>query len=96
LVKEGLKSKLFGTSGVRGLVNVDLTPVLAAKIGLAVVTFSKAKKVLAARDTKVSGVMLENALASGFLSGGDNFNCLERLTPSLEGNHAERLKPNLF
>ena len=58
------------------MVNVDLTPVLAAKIGLAVVTFSKAKKVLVARDTRVSGVMLENALVSGLLSGGADVNCL--------------------
>jgi len=61
---------------VRGLVNVDLTPILAAKIGLAVVTFSKAKKILAARDTRVTGLMLENALVSGLLAGGANVNCL--------------------
>ena len=77
MVKRGLESKLFGSSGVRGLVNVDLTPILAAKIGLAVVTFSKAKKVLATRDTRVSGLMLENALVSGLLAGGTNVNCLD-------------------
>jgi phosphoglucosamine mutase len=71
-----LKSKLFGTSGVRGLVNVDLTPILASKIGLAVATFSKAQRVLAARDTRVSGPMLENALVSGLLAGGTNVICL--------------------
>jgi len=79
-----LKSKLFGSSGVRGLVNIDLTPVLAAKIGLAVVTFSKAKKVLVARDTRVSGLMLENALVSGLLAGGAYVNCLGVVpTPAL-------------
>ena len=61
---------------MRGLVNVDLTPILAAKIGLAVVTFSKAKKILVARDTRVTGLMLENALVSGLLAGGANVNCL--------------------
>lgn len=71
-----MKSKLFGSSGVRGLVNADLTPFLAAKIGLAVATFSKAKRILLARDTRVSGLMLENALVSGFLGGGANVNCL--------------------
>ena len=76
MVKKGLKSKLFGSSGVRGLVNVDLTPILAAKIGLAVVTFSKAKRLIVARDTRVSGLMLENALVSGLLAGGTNVNCL--------------------
>lgn len=69
-------AKLFGSSGVRGLVNVDLTPILAAKIGLAITTFSEAKKVLVARDTRVSGLMLENALVSGLLAGGANVNCL--------------------
>lgn len=63
-------SKLFGSSGVRSLVNVDLTPFLAAEVGLAVATFSKADKVLVARDTRVSGLMLENALVSGLISGG--------------------------
>ena len=71
-----VKLKLFGSSGVRGLVNVGLTPVLAAKIGLAVATFSKAKWVLVARDTRVSGLMLENALVSGLLAGGAEAKCL--------------------
>jgi phosphoglucosamine mutase len=71
-----LKSKLFGSSGVRGLVNVDLTPVLTTKIGLAVATFSKAKKVFVGRDTRVSGLMLENALVSGLLAEGTKVNCL--------------------
>lgn len=77
-------SKLFGSSGVRGLVNVDLTPLLAAKIGLAVATFSKAKKVFVARDTRVSGLMLEDALVSGLLAGGADVECLGVLpTPVL-------------
>jgi phosphoglucosamine mutase len=47
-----------------------MTPILAARIGLAVATFSRTKKVLVARDTRVSGSLLENALVSGLLSGG--------------------------
>jgi len=65
-----LRARLFGSSGVRGLVNVDLTPILAAKIGLAIATFSRAKRVLVARDTRVSGLMLEDSLVSGLLGGG--------------------------
>lgn len=72
-----MKSELFGSSGVRGLVNVSLTPVLAARIGLAVATSSKPKKALVGRDTRVSGLMLENALVSGLLAGGVRVNCLE-------------------
>ena len=63
-------AKLFGSSGVRGLVNVDLTPALACKVGLAVATYSKAQRALVARDTRVSGPMLEDALVAGLLAGG--------------------------
>ncbi len=63
-------AKLFGSSGVRGLVNVYLTPELACKVGLAVAAYSKAGKALVARDTRVSGAMLEDALVSGLLASG--------------------------
>jgi len=63
-------AKLFGSSGVRGLVNIYLTPTLACKVGLAVASHVKAKKALVARDTRVSGLMLEDALVSGLLAGG--------------------------
>jgi phosphoglucosamine mutase len=63
-------AKLFGSSGVRGLANVDLTPILACKVASAVATHAKAKKAVVARDTRVSGVMLEDALVSGLLSTG--------------------------
>jgi len=62
--------KLFGSSGVRGLINSDLTPLLAAKIGLAIVTTSHAERVIVGRDTRTSGLMIENALVSGFLAAG--------------------------
>lgn len=63
-------AKLFGSSGVRGLANVDLTPLLACKVGSAVAAHAKAKKAVVARDTRVSGAMLEDALVSGLLSSG--------------------------
>ena len=63
-------AKLFGSSGVRGLANVDLTPILACKVALAVATHANAKKAVVARDTRVSGCMLEDALVSGLLSNG--------------------------
>jgi phosphoglucosamine mutase len=65
-------AKLFGSSGVRGLANVDLTPALACKVGLAVAAHAKARKALVARDTRVSGAMLEDALVSGLLASGVN------------------------
>ncbi len=63
-------AKLFGSSGVRGLANVDLTPILACKVASAVATHAKAKKAVVARDTRVSGCMLEDALVSGLVSTG--------------------------
>lgn len=63
-------AKLFGSSGVRGLANVDLTPQLACEVGLAVAKYAKAKTVVVARDTRVSGSMLQDALVSGLISSG--------------------------
>ena len=65
-------ARLFGSSGVRGVVNEDLTPALACKVGLAVASHAKAKKALVGRDTRVSGSMVEDALVSGLLACGVN------------------------
>ena len=62
--------KLFGSSGVRGLVNIDLTAILACRVASAVATHAKSKKAIVARDTRVSGCMLEDALVSGLVSSG--------------------------
>lgn len=63
-------TKLFGSSGVRGLVNIDLTPTLACNVASAVATYSKAKKAVVAKDTRVSGDVIESALISGLISCG--------------------------
>ncbi len=68
--------RLFGSSGVRGLANVELTAVLAEQVGSAVATLARAKEVLVARDTRVSGAMLQDALVSGLESCGANVKCL--------------------
>ncbi|MCD4840280.1 MULTISPECIES: phosphoglucosamine mutase [Neobacillus] len=66
--------KYFGTDGVRGVANTELTPELAFKIGRFggyVLTKNQARpKVLIGRDTRVSGHMLEGALVAGLLSIG--------------------------
>lgn len=66
--------KYFGTDGVRGVANVELTPELAYKIGRCggyVLTKNQVKpKILVGRDTRVSGHMLEGALVAGLLSIG--------------------------
>ncbi|MBS7647397.1 MAG: phosphoglucosamine mutase [Candidatus Bathyarchaeia archaeon] len=76
--------RLFGSSGLRGLVNVDLTPVLAVKVGLAVGTLSRGRRVFVAKDTRTSGLMLENALVAGLLACGAKVCCFDVLpTPVL-------------
>ena len=70
--------RLFGTDGVRGIANKDLTNELAMKIGAAAATVlleeAKSAKptVLIGRDTRASGDMLEAALTSGLCSVGCN------------------------
>jgi len=64
----------FGTDGVRGIANEELTPELAFKLGRAggyVLTKDVDKpKVLIGKDTRISGDMLEGALIAGLLSIG--------------------------
>ncbi len=62
--------KLFGSSGVRGLANIDLTPTLACKVASAVASHENAKKAVVAHDPRVSGGLLEEALVSGLVSSG--------------------------
>ena len=69
-VRNTSMAKLFGSSGVRGLANIELTPLLACRVASAVATHAKAKKAIVARDTRVSGDMLEDALVSGLVSNG--------------------------
>ena len=69
--------KLFGTDGVRGLANqYPITPDISLKIGQAIGILLKRKykdkkhTVLIGKDTRISGYMLEQALASGLNSMG--------------------------
>lgn len=68
--------KYFGTDGVRGVANQELTPELAYKIGRCggYVLAGQVEKptVLIGRDTRISGSMLEAALVAGLLSIGAN------------------------
>ncbi|HZW83955.1 MAG TPA: phosphoglucosamine mutase [Candidatus Deferrimicrobium sp.] len=66
--------KLFGTDGVRGVANSQLTPQLAFKLGQAgAYVLSKAHshpRIVIGRDTRISGSMLEAALIAGICSVG--------------------------
>ncbi len=67
--------KLFGTDGVRGLVNEELTAELAVKLARAAVQVQPAgpkpyPRFLIARDTRISGSFLEAAVIAGLCSAG--------------------------
>ncbi|MBK5257179.1 MAG: phosphoglucosamine mutase, partial [Vicinamibacteria bacterium] len=69
---------LFGTDGVRGVANLDpMTPEIALRIGQAAVVVAQrgikhSPRILIGKDTRLSGYMIETALASGICSmGGD-------------------------
>ncbi|MFW6377778.1 MAG: phosphoglucosamine mutase [Bacillota bacterium] len=67
--------KLFGTDGVRGVANLELTPELAFKIGEAAAGVLLAesdsnKRIILSRDTRISGDMLASAVIAGVNSAG--------------------------
>ena len=69
--------KYFGTDGVRGVANTELTPELAFKLGrfgghvlMQHAPEQAHPRVLVARDTRLSGQLLEQALVAGLLSVG--------------------------
>ncbi|MBQ8527158.1 MAG: phosphoglucosamine mutase [Lachnospiraceae bacterium] len=69
--------RLFGTDGVRGVANAELTPMLAMQLGQAgayVLTKEKEHKptIMVGCDTRISGDMLANALMAGVCSVGAN------------------------
>ena len=80
-------TRLFGTDGVRGIANDDLTPELAFRLGEAAGHFLGEKgrgKIVVGRDTRRSGQMLEAALVAGITSGGaDALTCRVVPTPAV-------------
>lgn len=70
-------ARLFGTDGVRGVANTELTPLLAMQLGAAgayVLTeeHSYRPTIMVGCDTRISGDMLANALMAGVCSVGAN------------------------
>ena len=66
-------TKFFGTDGIRGIANKDLTPELAFEVGRAgafILTHGKKGKILIGKDTRASGDMLQAALVAGITSIG--------------------------
>jgi phosphoglucosamine mutase len=66
-------SRLFGTDGVRGIANAELTPELAFRLGEAAGAFLSAGgrgRIVVGKDTRISGDMLEAALVAGICAAG--------------------------
>jgi phosphoglucosamine mutase len=67
-----VKPKLFGSSGIRGLVNIDITPTLAQRVGVAISTLNEGGTSIIGRDARFTSPMLEAAISSGINAvGGD-------------------------
>ena len=60
----------FGTDGIRGVANTELTPELALALGRAAARVLRGDRVVIGRDTRLSGPLLEAALAAGFAAEG--------------------------
>ena len=60
----------FGTDGVRGIANAELTPELALALGRAAARVLGGDRFAIGRDTRRSGPMLEAALCAGLVSEG--------------------------
>jgi len=69
-----MSRKYFGTDGVRGRANTELTADLALRVGMAAgLAFQRGEhrhRVVIGKDTRLSGYMLETALVAGFTSVG--------------------------
>jgi len=79
------QKRLFGTNGIRGLVNKELTPETAIKIAAATGTFFKSGRLLVGYDARTSGPMLAKAAISGLNAAGcDVFLAGMAPTPTLQ------------
>ena len=80
----------FGTDGVRGLANAELTPELVLALGRAAARFLGGDAFLVGRDTRLSGPMLQAALTAGLTSEGCNVVDLGVLpTPAVAARSAQ-------
>ncbi|MFO7992303.1 MAG: phosphoglucosamine mutase [Thermoplasmata archaeon] len=77
--------RLFGTNGVRGVVNEDMNVDLALRLGKSVGTFLDGGKVAVGTDTRLSNQMIKNAVSAGLMSTGcDVVDLGEAATPAIQ------------
>jgi phosphoglucosamine mutase len=81
----------FGTDGVRGVANEDLTPELALALGRASARVLGGDAVVIGRDTRRSGPLIEAALAAGYASEGVDVGLLGVVPTPVVAHAAARL-----
>ncbi|MET1101804.1 MAG: phosphoglucosamine mutase [Pyrodictiaceae archaeon] len=63
--------RLFGTDGVRGITNTQLTPMLALRLGLAIGSFfGQGSRIIIGRDSRSGGDMISHAVMAGLQAAG--------------------------
>ena len=85
MAEEGKFPRLFGTNGVRGVVNSkEMDPLFAMRLGMAIGTFMKGP-VMIGTDARTSNEMIKSACASGLMATGCNvLDCGIVPTPTLQ------------
>jgi len=77
--------RLFGTNGIRGVVNKDLTAKFTLEIGQSIGTIFNHGRILLGRDGRSSGVFLSSAVASGLMAAGCSVYDIDMIpTPALQ------------
>ena len=60
--------RLFGTNGIRGIFNKELTPEFTTELGLAIGSYFTDSKIVVGYDSRTSSFLLSRAVISGLLS----------------------------
>ncbi len=85
-------TKLFGTSGIRGLVKEEVTAELALKVGKSLAYYlNNSGSVVVGYDTRTSNAMLDQAICAGILEGGVNVIKIGMVPTPLVGYACEKL-----
>ncbi|MDR1818757.1 MAG: phosphoglucosamine mutase, partial [Methanobrevibacter sp.] len=85
-------NKLFGTSGIRGLIGEEINGSLALNIGKSVAAYLGGKgDVVVGYDTRTTNEMLENAVTAGLIEGGCNVIKIGMVPTPLVGFATEQL-----
>ncbi len=80
-----MSTRLFGTNGIRGVINQELTPQFLLDIGMAIGAHFKQSEIIVACDARTSSQMVKSAITSSLLASGCNVHDAGTIpTPSLQ------------